>query len=68
MYALDARIGIQQRKHFLREQSPARAGHTYSDDFFAVFVHVAAADKFQSPSGFVASQAAEYVHRGDRIL
>src|SRR2546428_13831475 len=46
MSAFDASIGIQQGEHFLRKHRAACAGHTHSDDFFAVFVHVVAADNF----------------------
>ena len=46
MNALDARIGVEQCQHFLREHSAACAGHTYSNDFLVVFAHVFAADNF----------------------
>ena len=44
MDAFHAGIGIQKSEHLLGEQSTARAGDTYSNDFFAVLVHVVAAD------------------------
>jgi pyridinium-3,5-biscarboxylic acid mononucleotide synthase len=42
---LDTRIGVQKAEHFLSEHSTACAGHTHSDGFFAVLLHLVAADE-----------------------
>src|SRR5229473_3591988 len=52
MNPLHPRIVIQQSQHFLGKHRAARAGHTHSNNFFAVLMHVVAADNFSLAAAY----------------